>query len=69
MSETDDDEEFSPFVRAVGAVDKLDGMYQLLIFLSIVAGVGSMALGAYLVGLVWLLGGPAFVFGVQRWED
>jgi len=44
-------------------------MYQLLILFSILTGVGFIAFRMYLVGLLWLVGGPAFVFGVQRWED
>lgn len=69
MPEPDDEKEFSAFIRALGAVDELDGMYQLLILFSIITGLGFIAFGAYLVGLVWLLGGPAFVLGMQRWED
>ena len=63
------DDDHSPVVRAIAAVDELDGMYQVLIGFSIFVGVGFVALGLTLVGLVWLLGGPSFVFAVQRWED
>lgn len=66
-NESDDD--YPLVVRALAAVDELDGMYQLLILFSIITGLGFIAFGAYLVGLVWLLGGPGFVLGMQRWED
>lgn len=63
------DDDYPLTVRAIAAVDELDGMYQLLILFSVIAGFGSIAFGAYIFGLVWLVGGPAFVFAVQRWED
>jgi hypothetical protein len=63
------DDDHSLVVRAIAAVDELDGMYQVLIGFSIFVGVGFVALGLTLVGLIWLLGGPSFVFAVQRWED
>jgi hypothetical protein len=63
------DDGHSLVVRAIAAVDELDGMYQVLIGFSIFVGVGFVALGLTLVGLIWLLGGPSFVFAVQRWED
>lgn len=63
------DDDHSLVVRAIAAVDELDGMYQLLIGFSIFVGLGFIGFGMFLIGLVWLLGGPAFVFAVQRWED
>jgi len=63
-----EDDELPLSVRAIGAVDRLDGMYQVLIGFSVVVGVSLVAVGALVFGLVWLIGGPALVFAVQRWE-
>jgi len=64
---SDDDHSF--VVHAVAAVNELDGMYQVLIAFSVFVGLGFIGFGLPLVGLLWLVGGPAFVFAVQRWED
>lgn len=66
---SDDDTDHSLVVRFIAAVDELDGMYQLLIVFSIFVGLGFIGFGLPLLGIVWLVGGPAFVFAVQRWED
>ena len=63
------DDDHSLVVRAIAAVDELDGMYQLLIAFSVFVGLGFIGFGLTLIGLVWLLGGPVFIFAVQRWED
>jgi len=64
-----DDPSHSLVVRAIAAVDELDAMYQLLVGFSIFVGLGFIGFGLPLLGLVWLLGGPSFVFAVQRWEE
>lgn len=63
------DDDYSLVVRAIAAVEELDGMYQLLIVFSALVGVGFIGFGLPVLGLFWLLGGPVFVFAVQRWED
>ena len=65
MSEDD----HSLVVRAIAAFDELDGMYQILIVFSAFVGLGFIGFGLPILGLIWLVGGPAFVFAVQRWED
>jgi len=68
MADPEEEDGLPLSVRAMGAVDRLDGMYQLLIGFSVLVGVALVAVGAPVFGLIWLVGGPGFVFAVQRWE-
>ena len=63
------DDDHSPVVRVIAAVEELDGMYQILVGFSLFVGLGFVGFGLPILGILWLLGGPALVFAVQRWED
>jgi len=69
MADPKDEQELSLAVRAIGAIDRLDRMYQILIGFSVFLGVSLIAIGAPVFGVIWIVGGTGFVFGVQRWED
>lgn len=59
----------SPVVRAVEAVEALERFYQAVLAAALAVGILLLVSGMHFLGLVWLVGGPTFVFGVQRWED